>query len=73
MVVGADAIGGPPHGDFTDEGGCQRSACRDPSGLSVVVAGVVSDVSGDVGDQSESLGQVVTPLRLSPKGAGYPR
>ena len=62
MVVGVDAVGGPPHGDVTDEGGAQLSARRRPCGLGAVVEGVVSDVLGEVGDQLRSLGQVVTPV-----------
>ena len=62
MVVGVDAVGGPPHGDFTDEGGAQRSARRRPCRLGCVVEGVVADVMGEVGDQLGSLGQVVTPV-----------
>jgi hypothetical protein len=45
-VVRVDAIGGPPHGDFTNESGAQRAALRHPRGLSAVVAGVMSNVVG---------------------------
>ena len=41
-VVGVDAIGGPPHGDFTNESGAQRTVLRHPMGLSAVVVGVMS-------------------------------
>ena len=48
-VVGVDAVGGPPHGDFTDEGGVERTARRRPYGLGAVAEGVVSNVVGEVG------------------------
>ena len=73
MVVRVDAVGGPPHRDLTDEGGAQLSARRRPCRLGCFVEGVVSDVMGEVGDQVGSVGQVVTPFRLSLDGAGYPR
>ena len=50
-VVGVDAIRGPPHGDFANESGAQRTALRRPMGLSAVVVGVMSNVVGEVGDQ----------------------
>ena len=62
MVVGVDAVGGPPHGDVADEGGAQFSARRCPCGLGCVVEGVVADVMGELGDQLGSLGEVVTPV-----------
>jgi hypothetical protein len=64
MVMGVDAVGGPPHGDFTDEGGAQFSARRCPCGLGGVVEGVVADVMGGGGDQLGSLRQVVTPVGM---------
>ena len=70
MVVGVDAVGGPPDGDVTDEGGAQRSARRCPCGLGGVVEGVVADVMGEVGDQLGSLGQVVTPVGVIADGLG---
>ena len=33
-VVGVDAVGGPPHGDFTNESGAQGTALRHPMRLS---------------------------------------
>ncbi len=60
-VLGVDAVGGPPEGDFTDERGGQRSARRRPCGLGAVAENVVSDVVGKVRDQPGSLGQVATP------------
>jgi hypothetical protein len=61
-VVGVDAIGGPPHGDFTNESGAQRTALRHPMGLSAVVVGVMSNVVGEVGDQLGPPGQVLPPV-----------
>ena len=51
LVVGVDAVGGPPHRDLTDEGGAQFSAGRCPCRLDGVVEGVVADVVGEFGDQ----------------------
>jgi hypothetical protein len=61
-VVGVDAIGGPPYGDFTNEGGAQRIVLRHPMGLTAVVVGVVSNVVGEVGDQLGPPGQVLPPV-----------
>ncbi len=72
MVLGVDAVGGPPDGDFADEGGAQRSARRCPCGLGCVVEGVASDVMGEVGDQLGSLGQVVTPVGVILDRLGIP-
>jgi hypothetical protein len=61
-VVGIDAVGGPPHSDFTFEGGVQGTALCRPKGLSAVVTGVTSNVVGEVDDQLGSLEQVVPPV-----------
>ncbi len=61
-VMGVDAIGGPPHGDFTNESGAQRTVLRHPMGLSAVVGGVMSNVVGEVGDQLGPPGQVLRPV-----------
>jgi hypothetical protein len=61
-VVGVDAVGGPPYGDFTNESGAQRTVLRHPMGLSAVVVGVMSNVVGEVGDQLGPPGQVVPPV-----------
>ena len=63
MVVGVDAVGGPPHRDVTDEGGAQRSARRRPCRLGGVVEGVVADVMGEVGDQLGIVGRGSHPSR----------
>jgi hypothetical protein len=61
-VVGVDAVGGPPDGDFTDEPDVQVSTRRRPNRLDAVGAGVVSNVLGEVGDQLGSLSQVLPPI-----------
>ena len=63
-VVGVDATGGPPHSDFTNESGAQRTALRHPMGLSAVVVGVMSNVVGEVGDQLGP-GQVLPPVGVT--------
>jgi hypothetical protein len=60
-VMGVDAVGGPPDGDFTNESGAQRAALRHPIGLSAVV-GVMSNVVGEVGDELGPPGQVLPPV-----------
>jgi hypothetical protein len=48
-VLGIDAVGGPPHCDFADEGaGVSSRWCPDWRG--VTLAGVVLDLVGEVGD-----------------------
>ncbi|MGH3337735.1 MAG: hypothetical protein ACRDPL_02745 [Propionibacteriaceae bacterium] len=60
-VLRIDAVGGPPHCDFADEGSA-RMACRwCPDWLGVALAGVVLDLVGEVGDKPGSLGQVGPP------------
>jgi hypothetical protein len=60
-VVGVDAVGRPPHGDFTDDGEVGAAARRRPHRLGFVFAGVISDPIGDVGHDLGSLRQVLTP------------
>ena len=48
-VAGVDAVGGPPHGDFTDDGEVRAAARRRPHRLGFVLAGVTSDPIGEVG------------------------
>jgi hypothetical protein len=61
-VVRVHAVGGPPYGDFTNDVGAQRTAQRRPNGLGAVVAGLASNVFGQVGDQLGPLGQVGTEI-----------
>jgi hypothetical protein len=60
-VLGIDAVGGPPHRDFADEGGAGVASRCSPGWWGVTLAGVVVDLGGEVGDQLGSLGQIVTP------------
>ena len=49
-VLGIDAIGGPPHGDFADEGGARVTVRWRPDWRAVTLAGVIVDLVGEVGD-----------------------
>jgi hypothetical protein len=57
-VLGIDAVGGPPHCDFTNEGGAGVASRWCPDWLGVTLAGVILDLGGEVGDQLGSLCQV---------------
>ena len=60
-VVGVDAVGGPPHGDFTNDGEVRAAARRRPHRLGFVLAGVMSDPIGEVGDELGPLRQILAP------------
>ena len=60
-VLGVDAVGGPPHCDFADEGGARATSRFSPYWLGVALAGVVLDLAGEVGDELGSLCQVGRP------------
>ena len=45
---GVDAVGGPPHGYFTDDGEVRVAARRCPHRLRAVLAGVISNLIGEV-------------------------
>jgi hypothetical protein len=60
-VLGIDAVGGPPHRDFADEGSARVTSRWCPDWLGVTLAGVILDLVGEVGDQLGSLCQVVAP------------
>src|SRR5215218_5710360 len=49
-ILGIDAVGGPPHCDVTDEGCARVTSRRCPDGLGGILAGVVLDLVGEVGD-----------------------
>ena len=49
-VAGVDAVGGAPHGYFTDDCEVLAAARRRPHGLGFVLAGVTSDPIGEVGN-----------------------
>jgi hypothetical protein len=57
-VLRIDAVGGPPHRDFADEGAAQLSVRRSPNWRAVTLQGVVLNLVGEVGDQLGSLCQV---------------
>jgi hypothetical protein len=54
-----DAVGGPPYGDFTDDGEVRAAARRRPHRLGFGLAGLISDLIGDVGDQLGPLRQIL--------------
>ena len=60
-VLGIDAVGGPPHCDFTNEAAAWVAFRWCPDWLGVALAGVVLDLVGEVGDELGSLCQVVAP------------
>ncbi len=49
-VLGIDAVGSPPHCDFADEGGARVTPRCSPDRRAVALAGVVSNLVGEVGD-----------------------
>jgi hypothetical protein len=49
-VLGIDAVGGPPHCDFANEGGAWVTSRRCPDWLGVTLAGVILHLVGEVGD-----------------------
>jgi hypothetical protein len=57
-VLGIDAVGRPPHCDFTDEGSARVASCCSPGWPAVTVAGLVLDLVREVGDQFGSLCQI---------------
>jgi hypothetical protein len=48
-VVGVDAVGGPPHGDFTNDDEVRAAPRRRPHRLGFVLADVTSDPIAEVG------------------------
>jgi hypothetical protein len=60
-VLGIDAVGGPPHCDFTNEGAARVASRRCPDWLDITSAGVMLDLLGEVGDQFGSLCQIGSP------------
>jgi len=74
-VLGIDADGGSPDGDFPKEGGI-RVAARCPLGLFAAMAGGVSDLTCKVDNELRSLRQVLAPNVMIMKRlrcAGKPR
>ena len=60
-VVGIDAGGGSPDGDFTKECGGRVAARWCPDGLFAAVAGAVSDLICKAGNELRPLRQVLAP------------
>jgi hypothetical protein len=56
-----DAVGGAPHGYFSDNADVGLAACRCPSRLRAVPTGLISNVIGKVDHQPGPLGQILTP------------
>jgi hypothetical protein len=64
-IVGIDAVGGSPYCDVADEGGAQAASRWCPRRRTVISAGMILDLVGEVGDQVGSLCQVVAPNGMS--------
>ena len=60
-VLGIDAVGGPPHCDFANEGGAGLGSRWCPDWLAVALASVALDLAGEVSHELGSLCQVVAP------------
>ena len=60
-VLGIDAVGGPPHRNFANEGGARVASRRCPDWLGVTLADLILNLVGEVGDQLGSLCQVDPP------------
>jgi hypothetical protein len=60
-VPGIDPVGGPPYGDFTDNGDVRPTPRRSPHRWRAVPLGVFSSLIGEVGDQRGALGKILTP------------
>jgi hypothetical protein len=60
-VLGIDAVGGPPHRDFANEGGARVGFGWCPDWLGVILADLILNLVGEVGDQLGSLCQVDPP------------
>ena len=61
LILGIDAISGPPHGYVADECGARVASRPSPDWLIAGSDCEVSNLAGEVGDVLCSLGQVVTP------------
>jgi hypothetical protein len=64
-VLGIDAIGGPPHCDFANEGGARVNSRCSPDWLGVTLADLILYLVGEVSDQLGSLCQIVPPDRMA--------
>jgi hypothetical protein len=59
--VGIHADGGTPDGDLTKEGGGQMAAGRCPDGLFVAMAGAVSNLICETGNELRPPPQILPP------------
>ena len=71
-VLRIDAIGGPPHCDFANQGGGMTSRSS-PGWRAVTSADVILDLVGEVGDKLRSLGQVGPPDGIGLERRWYAR
>jgi hypothetical protein len=62
-VAGVDAVGGSPHGYFSDDADVWLPARRCPNGLRTVLAGLISDVIGKVDHQPGTAWPDIHPKR----------
>jgi hypothetical protein len=60
-VPGVDAVGGSPHGHFTDDADVELAVRRCPNRLRAVLTGLISNVIGKVDHQPGPFGQILTP------------
>ena len=60
-VLGIDAVGDPPHCDFTNEAAAWVAFRWCPDWLGITLAGVGLNLVGEVGDELGSLCQVGPP------------
>ena len=70
-VLGVDADGGTPDGDFTDEAGARLAAWRCPYRLFAILAGAVSNLSCELDDELRLLRQVLGPNVMIMKRLRY--
>jgi len=74
-VLRVDTVRGSPDGKFTKRGGCRVAAGRCPYRLFAAMAGTVSDLIREAGNELGPLSQISTPHVMILKGlrhAGKP-
>jgi hypothetical protein len=75
-ILRIDAVGGPPHRDFADEGSAQVTSRCSPYWGAANLVGMILDLVGEIGDQLRSLCQVGPPRGMAVEScwyAGQPR